>query len=398
MRRIPHPPRVCSAGIALVVSTACAGLLWGGGGELPAHASARQQDRGGAAAGSHADRLRELQREADALAREQRTILVDLRKLEVERQLRVEQLARIDGERRELQTQIEAAEARAAELSRAADDQLPGVEERLVHLYKLGRPGYWRLLLNADDLEAVGRAYRTAAALTAIDRARVTAYYATLDALAAERRTLQARADELSALHAEAARTRAALDAAVASRTAMVTSIDARRDLTAQLIGELDAAERRLQASIAEMDKAGAGSAAGSRPFDRELPWPAGGTVTRPFGRTGATGATAVRNGIELAVPEGQPVRAVHDGTVAFADQFAGYGNLVIVEHGGRSYSLYGYLGSVDVERGQRVAAGVRLGGSGRNPSGNPSLYFELRIDGTAVDPLQWLGGRPGTQ
>jgi septal ring factor EnvC (AmiA/AmiB activator) len=54
-------------------------------------------------------------------------------------------------------------------------------------------------------------------------------------------------------------------------------------------------------------------------------------------------------------------VRSVHDGTVAFADQFAGYGNLVIVDHGSRSYSLYGYLGSLAVARGEHVDAGTRV-------------------------------------
>jgi septal ring factor EnvC (AmiA/AmiB activator) len=84
-------------------------------------------------------------------------------------------------------------------------------------------------------------------------------------------------------------------------------------------------------------------------------------------------------------------VRAVHEGLVAYADQFTGYGNLVILDHGDGAYSLYGFLDTVDVARGDRVDAQVRLGGSGRNPSGNPALYFELRVDGAAVDPLQWL-------
>jgi murein hydrolase activator len=92
-----------------------------------------------------------------------------------------------------------------------------------------------------------------------------------------------------------------------------------------------------------------------------------------------------------VSLAEGQPVRAVHEGVVAYADQFTGYGNLVILDHGDGAYSLYGYLGPMDVTRGDRVDAQARLAASGRNPSGNPALYFELRVDGAAVDPLQWL-------
>ncbi|MGH9371120.1 MAG: murein hydrolase activator EnvC family protein [Vicinamibacterales bacterium] len=352
------------------------------------------RERADAAAKRTADRLRALQREADALAAQERTLLVDLRKLEVDRQISVEQLTRIDREREETQQKLTDAEARAAELARQADAQLPDVEARLVQLYKLGRAGYWRLLLNAEDMQALGRAYRTASTLTALDRARVTEHYKTLDALARERKALQARAEEITSLQAEATRTRDRLDKAVAGRSGLVKSIDARRDLNAQLMGELQNAQQRLQASVAKL---GAGEGAAPllplRPFQGDLPWPAKGRVTRRFGRQprSQSGAAVVRNGMDLAVAEGQPVRSVHEGTVAYADQFAGYGNLVILEHGGRSYSLYGYLGALEVTRGQRVDPQTVLGISGRDPSGNPALYFELRVDGAAVDPLQWL-------
>jgi septal ring factor EnvC (AmiA/AmiB activator) len=94
---------------------------------------------------------------------------------------------------------------------------------------------------------------------------------------------------------------------------------------------------------------------------------------------------------MEIGMDEGRPVASVHEGLVAFADPFAGYGNLVIVDHGNRAYSLYGYLSTMVVTRGQRVEAGTAVGTSGRDPSGNPALYFELRVDGKPVDPLQWL-------
>jgi murein hydrolase activator len=61
------------------------------------------------------------------------------------------------------------------------------------------------------------------------------------------------------------------------------------------------------------------------------------------------------------------------------------------VEHGDRAYSLYGHLSSVSVKKGDRVDASTTVGLTGRNPSGNPALYFELRVDGKPVDPVQWL-------
>jgi septal ring factor EnvC (AmiA/AmiB activator) len=98
-----------------------------------------------------------------------------------------------------------------------------------------------------------------------------------------------------------------------------------------------------------------------------------------------------VHAGVEIAAGERAPALAVHDGVVAWAEPFAGFANLVIVDHGRQAYSLYGYLGSLSVARGTRVARGDTLGLVGRTRGGKPGLYFELRIDGKAVDPVEWL-------
>jgi septal ring factor EnvC (AmiA/AmiB activator) len=354
------------------------------------------QDRGTAEASKRAaDRIRALQREADELLARERTLLGELRKLEVERQLKVEEIAKFEREAAETERKLGATAKRLETLKQTAEAQRPDVEARLVQLYKLGSGGYWKLLLDVDDLRSMGRAYRTASAMTSLDRQRVLQHQQTLDALTAERTALQTRSRELAGFRDQARKARAGLDRALASRNALVESIDRRRDLNAQLAGELQTAQQRLQSSVGRLPEALAAAAVSLpiRPFQGALPWPARGTISQRFGRQPSSrfGTTIVRNGMELAVAEGQPVQSVHEGQVAFAGPFTGYGNLVIVDHGDRAYSLYGHLESADVTTGQRVAVQAPLGRTGRNPSGTPALYFELRIDGAAVDPLQWL-------
>jgi septal ring factor EnvC (AmiA/AmiB activator) len=116
--------------------------------------------------------------------------------------------------------------------------------------------------------------------------------------------------------------------------------------------------------------------------------------VAEHAGEAPANGAAASANGIEIDVPEGTPVRALHAGTVGFSGEFSGYGTLVILDHGGNQFSLYGYLGSMSVERERRVEAGQEIGRAGLAPTGPPGLYLELRVDGRSVDPLQWLQPR----
>ena len=184
-------------------------------------------------------------------------------------------------------------------------------------------------------------------------------------------------------------------DQAVAARERLIRAIDGRRDLNAQLTGELQVAHQNLQSSVnalAARTETAVPALLPLRPFRGVLDWPAPGRVAVRFGaQHGAIGRVVVSKGIEIAAAEGQPVRAIHEGSVAFADTFAGFGNLVILHHGRESYSLYGYLAGLAVQRGAELERHAVVGTVGRAPISGPALYFELRIDATPVDPVQWL-------
>ena len=372
--------RTVGAAVCLV---ACVGL----GARAAQQDPARTSERAG-------ERIRVLLREADTLAAQQSKLLSELKRLETDRQAKSAEVTRVERDLQDTQRRLNDARVKSEALKKMADAERPDVVARMVQLYKLGSAGYWRLLFDVDDLRSMGRAYRTAAALTRLDRERVQAHQRTLNALAKERKDLEAKAQQLATLQEESRRARASLERTVAAHNSLIDSIDARRDLNAQMTTELQAVQQRLQASLNQVGTNG--TAPVSLPvgaFQGALPWPARGSIISRFGRqtNSKFGTAIVKNGIEVAVPEGARVAAVHEGTVAYADQFTGYGNLVIVEHGEGAFSLYGHLATVRVGRGDRVEPGTTVGTTGRNPGGNPALYFELRIDGRPVDPLQWL-------
>jgi murein hydrolase activator len=343
------------------------------------------------------ERLKILQREADALTAQARTLIAELRKLELDRQIRAEEVARAQAEVELAAAELAAAEAQAKRLEAAVKAERPIVASRLADLYKLGRPGYWRMLLSVDDLQSVGRTFRTVSTIAQQDRARVDGYTRTLASLADTKSTLAKRAEAAAGTRAQAQTARAALDRAVAAQSARIAEIDARRDLNAQLTGELQEAARRLQASVGGLPADRPVPAMlPVAPFRGDLPWPASGVARSAFGRSRTNRfSTAIqRNGILIGVAEGDRARAVHEGRVAFAGPFTGFGNLVIVEHGEGDFSLYGHLRSLAVARGDTVERQAVLGETGLTPAGVPGLYFELRIDGQAVDPLQWLKRR----
>jgi len=365
---------------------------------LTAQTPASPSDRAAAEAMARrvSDRVRSLQREADRLAGNARTLVGDLRRLEIDRDLAIERLKQAEAGVEAAEGDLKTLARRLAALEQTRVASLPDLTGRFVELYKRGRGSYARMLASVRDLREFGRATRALASLAHINRRRIDEHKRTLEGLKKERAALQENARVLQARRGDAHKARAAAERAVAARTALLASIDARRDLNAQLAGELVVAQQRLQAAISAMKSGEAVERVSVplTPFRGALDWPVTGQLAGRFGQSSHAAGGGVRNGIEVAAPEGTPVRAVHPGAVSFADSFTGYGTLVILDHGADHYSLYGYLSSVAVARGDHVQAGQELGRVGLAPAGPPGLYFEVRVDGRSVDPVQWLRKR----
>ena len=120
--------------------------------------------------------------------------------------------------------------------------------------------------------------------------------------------------------------------------------------------------------------------------------WPARGRVIAGFGPK-PTGQQ--NDGINLAVPEGTPIKASEDGVVAYAgNELKGYGNLVLVRHSNGYVTAYAHASELNVKRGEAVKRGQMIGKSGQ--TGNvtsPQLHFEIRKGSSPVDPMQYLAG-----
>jgi septal ring factor EnvC (AmiA/AmiB activator) len=342
------------------------------------------------------ERLQSLQKEADRLASEERTLLGDLRKLELERQIKAEELRQVDAEHSQVATQLGATNGRMRQLQEQELAARPDVSARLVEIYKLGQGRYLRLLLSTSNLQQVGRASRIVAALARIDRDRIASRQHTLDELKAAGAALEARKRRLESLTADAKRAQAAVSRAAQAHADLIGDIDRRRDSNAQLAGELQGAQQKLQATLRDLANGVAAvepAVLPLGPFQGDLAWPVAGAIRHGFGRTAAARSTS-SNGIEIAAEEGAPTLAIHGGVVAFADTFTGFGNLVILDHGSQTFSLYGNLLDIAVKKGAHVEHGQTVGTVGSSVTGPAGLYFELRVDGQTVDPLQWLRKR----
>jgi len=201
------------------------------------------------------------------------------------------------------------------------------------------------------------------------------------------------RAAESAATH------RAALELAQTlalnkARQSQSTAHDALQQRINGLLEEtrvLAAQENELQALIRTQDAQLGGRFSGT-PSNVGLIWPLHGTVTSEFGpRWGG-----FHPGIDIAAPYGAPIHAAKSGVVILAQYYGGYGNFVLIDHGGGLVTGYAHQSSMAVSQGQSVSQGQVIGYEGSTGySTGPHVHFEVRINGSAVNPRAYEVGSP---
>lgn len=168
------------------------------------------------------------------------------------------------------------------------------------------------------------------------------------------------------------------------------------------LEGQLDRGSAQVTALIQRQEAAAAAVQVGSPASTSvavpsgggQLLWPAAGPVTSPFGwRTHPIyGDRRLHTGIDIGAPYGAPVVAADNGTVTFAGVMSGYGNVIVVDHGGGLATTYNHLSAFSVGVGQSVGRGQQVGNVGcTGYCTGPHLHFEVRVNGTPVDPMPYL-------
>ncbi|MDQ3757645.1 MAG: peptidoglycan DD-metalloendopeptidase family protein [Actinomycetota bacterium] len=199
------------------------------------------------------------------------------------------------------------------------------------------------------------------------------------DVAAERRKAVLARLSDLQKAHAEKSRLNAALDARIAE-------YQREADQVAQTESGLTALIQQRQAARASRSAVDPGT--DGRVSGAGLIWPVRGPVTSGFGyRWGR-----MHQGIDIGAGTGTPIRAAKGGEVIFAGSMGGYGNCIIVDHGGGFTTLYAHQSRLGASDGQSVSQGQVIGfvGSTGHSTG-PHLHFETRVGGAARNPRNYL-------
>jgi len=304
-----------------------------------------------------------------------------------------------------LQVLFQQSRDREAEVERLGKELEVAREEltgRVVALYRMGPLSYSRFLMAANDPEAILANYQLVGRLASQDRALVSTIGLRIDEHERAVQAMNETAQRWTETRDEETQVIRTLTEQQLLRRELIRQIDIEAAAGRQaLAGQQDSAValeellREVGTAVVEVESTDMRPAFAST--RGQLPWPAEGPVIETFGRKvhPVYDTVTLFKGIEIDAGAGTPVQAVYQGRVAFADWFQSYGLVVIINHGGDFFTIYGHLDTVDVRTGDWLDAGSELGTVGETGSLiGPSLYFEIREGSDAVNPAQWLRRR----
>jgi septal ring factor EnvC (AmiA/AmiB activator) len=338
-------------------------------------------------------RLEEVRRQAQSAAGE-------LEEVDLELGIRTRELDLAAAAETKLAADQQAIEAQIATLGPRIERQKSDLRLRLVALYRLGGLSYLRMLLALDGDRNPIEAMSMLSYLVSRDSRLVTRFQTTQRELAARNIALADQREKVRRTRLVVERHRRAVALAVAQKQAVLARLRTEEGRAAQQLAALEEKARRLQRLVDTLSsqRRGVEATLDIRTVQGALPWPVEGKVIEHFGRqrNPKFATYTVNSGLKIEAAPGTQVRAVFQGTVLFSQWFKGYGNLIILDHGNRVFSLYGNLKQSGVAVGDRIASGQAIAGVGESEdvqAGVTSgyLYFEVRHDNRPEDPQKWL-------
>ncbi|HEV2757238.1 MAG TPA: peptidoglycan DD-metalloendopeptidase family protein [Actinomycetota bacterium] len=356
-----------------------------------------RRDRKLAEAADVDDRVAELDRQRDTVEAKVAELASDVAELD----------GRIDKTKQKLavaQQQLALLESKLDVIKGRLDRRTDLLTTRAVEAYKAGPVGYLDSLLSSTDIgELVDRVeYRESAMetdaelITSIERLQEKTE--AREELAEEKKLEIAEAKlaleedraELAAKRDARASILAEKEELLSEKRAYLADLRSDAQRLAEVEAQLEADEARILAALAAVPAPSGPVPVGGG----QLLFPAAGPITSPYGyRTHPIfGDQRLHTGIDIGAGYGAPVIAADSGTVAFAGVMSGYGNVIVIDHGGGLATTYNHLSAFYVGSGQIVSRGSSVGAVGcTGYCTGPHLHFEVRVNGSPVDPMPYL-------
>jgi len=338
------------------------------------------------------DDLRKKRGERDAERRKEESFRKELKRID-------SALSSLNARRREINVQIRRARVRLVDAQKSLSSARSGVSKsgaelkRTANLLWLNKNMYSvfdagaRRFESRDIMLSRKDTFRNACRIESDCEAQVVKWDAAAKELAALEKKMGENLDQQKILKEEKGR--------------LLTDSTARRVAIEDEIKELGETSKALHDMISQLETkkkqtgeellARARDRAASSKYQGTLDWPARGDIVLKFGKNKRDDIDTpiISNGIRIKPSGHSDVLASAGGECVFAGSFRSYGQMVVIDHGGTLYTVYGMLDEITVSDGEKLSAGQKIGSSGNGADG--VVYYEVRHDGHPVDPLNWL-------
>lgn len=289
------------------------------------------------------------------------------------------------------------------------------IERRLTSLYKAGELGAIRMFFSAESFPQMAENMRYMRSVLTQDKRVFAEYNQKIEELRQLKLRLEQDATRKERLKGNIALKKNEIEQDKQKKSSYLTKVRQDRQGYESSLKELQANAAKLQAMLNRLEAQSRRKAAVKHDpaaKNKQLPelppvpdrgfasqkgrmrMPVKGEVIETFGKHKHPefNSYTFSKGIVIAAPVGSDIRTVYEGTVIFADYFKGYGNMIIIDHGGGYFSLYAYASRIARKVGAEVAKGDVVAAVGDVDSAKgPALYFEIRHQGKPVDPSGWV-------
>jgi murein hydrolase activator len=345
--------------------------------------------------------LRQQQKQEGSLLNEMNILNRNLTRVRRELQTHEKNLLIVQNKLKEIESVVDFSE-------KEIDSHKNALKAQLVYQYKAGPLKPLEVIFSSGGMGELLIRYRFFKELAKLRRERIEAAVLKIEEVAVYRQQYEEKREELFNRKNSVAQSRSQVEEERKRKNTLLAQVRRQRDQTTRMIRELEESASKLQDLVARLrqeearrlsqttvspSKAGATNLPGTK----RVPWPVNGRVISRFGKEihPQFNTEVFNRGIQIAAPLGSVVKSVADAVVLYADWFTGYGQMVILDHGGGYYTVYGNLSELGVNQGVRIGALQTVGKVGDSGvSKQAALYFEIRKNGRAENPLLWLTAR----
>jgi len=348
--------------------------------------------------------IKSVKEEIDNLQKKEIGYLETLHKIEKLLQDAGKELQAIEKDLEFAQKEIKIAEDEVVIEKEKLKEKTKLLEGRLRQIYKHRLTGYLEILFNSESFSDFLTRFRYIKNILSLDAEVINDIRQQVKKIENNKINLENREEILSLLKKEVEKEKENIEFSIKGRKSIIDKIDSQKEVYLKSLKELEQSSQEIKNIIERIYKQQEEDskevsqkevpAITLKPKKGILALPIQGKLISGYGRQKNTefNTDTFNSGIDISAPLGQVVHSAGAGEVIYTGTIKGYGQIIIIDHGGRTTTLYAHLSKILVDIGDRVKKEQTIGQVGDSGGvSSPRLHFEVRVEGKPTDPMNWL-------